>query len=71
MAKLLLKHGAKVDQVDGNQMTALWVACHQGRVDLAKILLEAKALVANWNSLGVGPLFAACTNGEHVGVVKL
>ena len=43
IVRLLLKHGAQVDQVDANSMTALWVACHQGRQDLAKVLLEAKA----------------------------
>ena len=42
IVKMLLANGASVDQVDGNQMTALWVR-HQGRTDLAKILLEAKA----------------------------
>jgi len=46
---------ARVDQIDANSMTPLWTACHQGRVDLAKILLEAKAdptrKVQEWSPL--------------------
>ena len=53
--RLLLEQGAQVDQVDSNSMTALWVACHKGNTDLAKVLLEAKAdpikAVQGWSPL--------------------
>ena len=42
IVKLLVKHKAQVDTVV-NGMTPLWVACHQNRLDIAKVLLEGKA----------------------------
>jgi ankyrin repeat protein len=42
-AKLLLSHGARVDEAGVAQRTPLWVAISRGRDDLVKMLLQAGA----------------------------
>ena len=66
----LLDGGAAVDQAKGDGTTSLWIACQQGRVDAARLLLNKGAEVDRANQNGATPLFIACQNG-HVDAARL
>jgi hypothetical protein len=67
--KKLIDAGAKVDALDGNQMTALVYAAGAGNVNMCKVLLDAKA-DPNGGGGPVTPLLVAVQTGS-VGVVQL
>ncbi len=71
LVKQLLSMGVKVNTfVNEYGETALLIACHNGRADIAQILLDAGA---DWNiksNNGTKPLMDACSNG-HSSVVKV
>ena len=71
IARRLLEANANVHVERREGSSALHVAAANGYAECVALLLEANAQVAHWNYLGVGPLFAACTEGAHHGVVKL
>ena len=63
-----LDKGAAVDEVDG--VTALYIACEKGNLELAKLLIDRGAdvnLPVTWQRT---PLYAA-TNGGYADIVKL
>lgn len=64
---LLLDHGADVNAEDGEDDTALRVACRNGNVPIVMQLLTHKA---DTNSQGGQPLLAACQGG-HATIVRL
>ena len=67
----LLDKGAVVDQATtDNSATPLYVACHNGHFDAAKLLLTMGAAIDQVADNGTTPLFMACQNG-HFEVVKL
>ncbi len=66
----LLDGGAAVDQAKGDGKTSLWIACQQGRVDAARLLLNKGAEVDRANQNGATPLYVACQNG-HVAAARL
>ncbi|EOD30835.1 hypothetical protein EMIHUDRAFT_365236, partial [Emiliania huxleyi CCMP1516] len=53
-----------------NGATPLHVACQQGHVECARLLLEAGAAIDQADEQGATPLFAACQDG-HLEVAKL
>ncbi|EOD05501.1 hypothetical protein EMIHUDRAFT_351152 [Emiliania huxleyi CCMP1516] len=50
--------------------TPLFMACQQGRLEIARLLLEAGAAIDQADEQGATPLFAACEDG-HLEVAKL
>lgn len=59
-ARILLYHGAPVDEVTVDYLTALHVAAHCGHVRVAKLLLERGADVNARALNGFTPLHIAC-----------
>ena len=62
--RLLLEHGAKVNQTDGEGDTPLLCAILNGRVDCVQALLEAGADTTIANKKKVTPLMGAAINGN-------
>jgi cytochrome c len=63
-----LDKGAAINEIDG--VTALYIACEKGNLDLAKLLIDRGAdvnLPVSWQRT---PLYAA-TNGGYADIVKL
>ena len=71
VAALLLEAKASPHAERRDGSTALHVCAGNGHVDCVRALLAAGAEVKNWDVLGVGPLFVACTEGDHDEVVKI
>ena len=71
IVQMLLEANATPNAERRDGSTALHPAAGHGHDACVQLLLAAGAGVKSWNVLGVGPLFAACVEGEHVGVVKL
>ena len=70
-AVVLLERGAYVDyRHDRDGCTALYLACHDGDVDLVEVLLAYGAGVNEENNRGFNPLYAACFNA-YPDIVKL
>src|SRR5450631_214614 len=69
--RALLEHHADVNrsQIDG--MTALHWAAYHDDLEMAKLLVKAKADVKAANRYGVTPLSLACTNGDEAVVMLL
>jgi len=68
---LLIKQGVNVNGTVNNGMTPLYIACHNGHVDVARMLLDKGAEVDRAETRGGWtPLHAACGNG-HVDVALL
>lgn len=59
-ARILLYHGAPVDEVTVDYLTALHVAAHCGHVRVAKLLLDRGADVNARALNGFTPLHIAC-----------
>ena len=59
-AKALLEVGAFVDDVTGDYLTPLHVACHCGHVDVSKLLLDNGSEVNARALNGFTPLHIAC-----------
>ena len=58
-----LDRGADVNQADEEGRTPLYIACQNGHVDAARLLLDKGADV-NWAAqYGRTPLFVACQEG--------
>jgi ankyrin repeat protein len=62
ISKLLLDHGAQVDQVDGQEQTALFVAADTGRLKIVELLLE-KGASPGFRYQGQSPLHVASAKG--------
>lgn len=62
--RLLLQHGAKINQTDGDGNTPLLCAILNGRVDCVQALLEAGADTTIANKKKVTPLMGAAVNGN-------
>ena len=56
--------------IDRQRMGTLFIACWEGHVDAARLLLEKGAEVDRANKKGATPLYAACFKG-HVDVAQL
>ena len=61
----LLERGVDVNQVQIDGMTALHWAAYLDDLEMAKLLVNAKADVKTSNRFGVTPLSLACTNGNE------
>ncbi|KAM3085736.1 hypothetical protein ACMFMG_002801 [Clarireedia jacksonii] len=71
IVKLLLKHGASINDFDGDHWTALHHACNGTEQDVVKILLEEKAdRTIKLEETGEMPLHIAATSGSEE-IVKL
>lgn len=69
-AQVLVSHGAKVNQADGEGITPLFVACVEGSLKMVEYLIEVGANVNyNGNKYGASPLMAASTNG-NIPIIK-
>ncbi len=65
MVELLLRFGADVHRVTTAGLSALWIACHQGNVACARLLLRAGAEVDACHSLdGTSALWIACHQNQ-------
>ena len=61
----LLDDGAAIDQTRGDGVTPLWIACRNGRVDAARLLLERGADVDQARRKdGWTPLMVVCQTGQ-------
>ena len=65
---LVLKCGAKVDHVDINGNTPLFVAAAHNRVDVMRFLIDSGAQLNHRNNLGQTPLFVVALNLSIDGV---
>uniref|UniRef100_A0A158PNG3 ANK_REP_REGION domain-containing protein n=1 Tax=Anisakis simplex TaxID=6269 RepID=A0A158PNG3_ANISI len=70
VARILLKHHARVDVFDENGQTALHLAAANGHVHLTHLLLQHKSFVNSKSKAGEAPLHLAAQNG-HVKVVNI
>ena len=61
---------AEVDKANENCQTPLYIACQNGHVDTARLLLDNGAEVDKANENGVTPLYIACEKG-HIDVARL
>jgi len=68
--RLLVEHGAIVDERGAGGMTALLLAIEDGHSDVCEALLLAKADIEQCHPEGFTPLMAAARCG-HLDVVKL
>jgi ankyrin repeat protein len=68
--KLLEAGAEKSSRIEANGETALLLACRWGRVNAARLLLNAGANTDTRNKRGQGVFHLACEN-EHVNVVRL
>ena len=66
----MLEKGADVDRAMEDGATPLYIACQNGHVDAARLLLNNGAAVDRANEVSWTPLFAACRNG-HVDAARL
>lgn len=66
----LVKAGAWVNYMNSKAVSALWIAAHNGDVEIVKYLLKSGAYADNRNYEDVTPLMAAAMNG-HADVVKV
>jgi len=67
----LISHGADVNAIrNGSGNSPLHMACIYGRTEVARLLIEAGAVVDMRNSDRRTPLFLACANG-HTETVRL
>src|SRR3954453_10222713 len=60
----LLERGADASGPQPDGMTALHWAAHRGNLEIARLLIGARADVRAANRYGVTPLSLACTNGD-------
>ncbi len=58
-ARILLDHGARIDEGDPEGITPLVMAIINGRFDVAAFLLDRGANVHRWDLFGRSPLYAA------------
>ncbi|KHN74170.1 Ankyrin-2 [Toxocara canis] len=70
VARILLKHHARIDVFDESGRTALHLAAANGHLQLTHLLLQHKAFVNSKSKAGEAPLHLAAQNG-HVKVVNL
>lgn len=61
VVKLLLDHGAEVDEKDASGNTALMGACFKGYAEMVQLLLERGAKVNGTNAMGGSCLIYAVT----------
>ena len=66
---LLLAKGADVEATNANRQTALYLACHYNRKEIAKHLLNLGAKVSVIDKQGLTPFLAACS--RDVSLVEL
>ena len=71
MVRLLLTHGAKVNQADYFGKSPLYIAANQGKEDIVALLLANGADVNQADKDGHSPLWVACNNGKEAAVVLL
>ena len=67
---LLLDHRISINRADNDGVSPLFVACANGRVEVARLLIEHGADVDQAMDTGWTPLLMACAKG-HVDVVRL
>ena len=66
----ILKAGAAIDQARNTGFTPLYIACQEGHLDVARLLLETGAAVNQAHVSGATPLFIACIEG-HLEIARL
>ena len=66
----MIAAGAAVNQADSSGCTPLYVACQEGHLECARLLLEAGAAVDQADEDGSTPLLMACHQG-HLEVAEL
>lgn len=66
----LLKHNVDINQCRSDDVTALFVACQEDHLTMAKKLLEKNAFVNKQISDGATPLFIACQK-KHLPLVDI
>ncbi len=64
--ELLLAKGADVEAKNSNQQRPLHLACHYGRTEIARRLLESGANVAVVDRRGMTPFLAACSKNVEL-----
>lgn len=64
MVRLLLSHGATVNQRCGQGWTALHEAVSQGNTDICEVLIRAGASINPPNTYSVTPLIVAAQQGR-------
>ncbi len=70
IVKMLIKHGAHVNEVANDERTALHIAAQNGDADITKLLIKAQADVSYEDDNGEIPLDIASEN-NHIDIVKL
>ncbi len=66
----LISKGVQMDKENGQNVTALYLACWKGHVDVVKILVNNNADTETSDGHGTSPLMAACRRGS-VEIVSL
>lgn len=66
--QVLISEGVDVNETDYNNLTALYYACRDGLVAMAKILIENGATIDVRDPHGNTPLMKAVYYSEHYGV---
>ena len=69
-AALVVAHAAAADRANKKGGTPLFIACRNGDIEAARLLLKKGAEVDRAEENGFTPLLAACLNG-HVDVARL
>ncbi|GAB9468555.1 Serine/threonine-protein phosphatase 6 regulatory ankyrin repeat subunit [Globisporangium polare] len=69
VVRLLLEHGAAVEEADDEGRTALFYASREGRLEVVRFLLESQATVDKAMSNGRTPLYASANRG-HFEIVR-
>ena len=66
MIRMLLDHGVKADaNADGDRMSPLFFAAQEGRIDAAKMLIDAGADACFVGDKGFSPLMVAAKLGHN------
>jgi ankyrin repeat protein len=69
IARMLLDHGANIEQKDKNGSTSLSLACEVGGAAMVELLLSRKANANTTGNDGGTPLMWACINKTHGEVI--
>jgi len=70
MVELLVKRGARINDVNGDIHNSLWLAAYYGKTDVVKYLIKRGGHYNAADSSGMTPLMMASVNGD-IDVVEL